>query len=168
MDSHSWHLWCIPPSKRWRMPDQILISVTAWRSRILTKRCFIQRSRILFRTEQLKFVRVTEGSLKIVLLWREINRKEKDLKVGKIESRGPRREREFLEVDLATATLVGVATRLGMSKSSKATKGLGLGKSPKVGLEELTSLIPGELIASCLNLKMIRISLSETKCLLVV
>ena len=55
-----------------------------------------------------------------------------------------------------------------MSKSSKATKGLGLGKSPKVGLEELTSLIPGELIASCLNLKMIRISLSETKCLLVV
>ena len=106
-------------------------------------------------------------SLKIVLLSKEISREEKDLEVGKIESRGQRREREFLVVDPATATRVGEATKLGMSRSSTATKGLGLERSPRVSLEVLKSLIPGGLIANYQSLKMSRTSLSETKCLLV-
>ena len=116
----------------------------------------------------MKFVKVTVVSLRTVSLLREISKEKKDLEVEKIESRDPKREKEFLEVDLAIATLVGAATKLGMSKSSTATKGRGLGKSRRVSLEELMISIPGGLIASCLNLKMIRISLFETKCLLVV
>lgn len=114
---------------------------------------------------------MTVVSLKIVLSLKGTSREGKDQEVGKIEILGRRKRKEFLVVDLATATLVEVATRLGMSRieqqSNTVTKGLGLG-SPKVSLEELMTLTLGGLIASCPNLKMIRISLSETRCLLVV
>ena len=139
------------------MPGRIQTLVTALQSKISTRRCFTQRSLILFRIGQLKSVKVTVVSHKIVLLSKGISKEmkemkeRKDLEVGKIESRGPKREREFLEVDLAIATPVGEATKLGMNKSSTAIKGRGLGKSLQVSPEELMILIPGGLIASCQN-----------------
>lgn len=161
-------LLSIPPKQRSKMQDRIQTLVIAKQSKILIERCLTQESLISFRIGQLKFAKVMVVSPRTVLLLKGISKEKKDLEVGKIESRDPKREREFLEVDLAIATLVEVATKLGMSKSSTATKGRGLGKSRRVSLEELMILIPGGLIASCLNLKMIRISLFETKCLLVV